>query len=1340
KKTKVDLFFFYPRNAAFEFKKNADLVTGALVSAIQGLGAGAEAMAVGYASVPVVAMGFSGSQTIALLERSSLGWDAPTVLAAKAPVWDVRFLDLEQDGSDELLALCGMEKQSLLIYKKTTRLARLEWMLDRQIDLKLTGYRHFHAGQWNKESGLDLFLWNEGAGHFVSSLLGTPRLQPVTLPAAIQTHAVDLNGDALLDLLVLAENSNTLTWLRNDGSLFTPVEIMSEIQNIQEFITGYFTQTSQLEVFLYSQDKSAFPFVIVSGFDTGKIQTVVKDQFPLSTSNAHSVHENVLILKSQDWASGEPYVFRSFHIPDWTTGIASIAPDLSHLLIRRETFGEKGLTPASEMAIPLAGLGGDMAQYLVQWNQMETDFSHTSLHPPRVYSPLPLDVAPPNGEYQRAIAVEPFTEETADVFFRIGASGWQPYKEPIVVFDKTTISFYTQSQVQQQTVYSPVITRTYHFTGGPTQDSDGDGIPDQLEQGFQLPVLSSSFDYDGDSWNDLDELIRGSNPLDQSSVPADGDSFKTQLITKMTKFGDGWSDFDENARQTDASDAQSYPVAPSFDVAEYQLTLQLGDSLHTLPSPFTLSENSVLSVYQLTGDRVQRMEYGNEPWHFRLPGHQPFILRARERTNPSLVLLDYSSTHIPYWNPTQEYDGKITPAQWLTILQQKIKQEYYIKRTQTIGLETTATVLAFQYWLTRALDKEQAIQWSGRVPFPTPKQITQLQQEFDLDAVYHHFQKAIPSTAWLAVVQSVFGWAQNHPYLEGVDIVLQHLLLRQPIPKEWLPPDLTTDRVDQIIQALDTLCAKVPSRSIDAIGTLAWQGQQVLFSQTNGTVYALKAEGWNFTPEATVQLKGRILPKNQNSALPQIQVESLTLIDEANPWGWRDRDGDGLPDDWEDYYFGYRGASPEDDSDGDGRTNKQEYEERTHPFDPRLTPTQPTPTPIPVVTPTPTVLPSDPLEPTRRFAFNQDTLDGEGFMPMPGGFQGRSPGNAYIGENPDSTLASDFRQGAFLQCEPGEVILLMTQPIVVGKNPVFVRVSAKASNAGGQFAIAVLDGDYNGSIASWIPANSHYLQDKMHQITFLYEPVKSDTISVVVQLFTPEDANARVEVYIDDVEIIPFVPGIPIAGGSLGITPLSTRLDGRFQRITTGRLPMPAAVYTFDQKTLAEAQCMEFPGGFDSYPGGESALGEIPKTANEEISNGRGLIFTCDPGENQLILGFPPIEVGPYPVLIKCYVQTSSPEGQFAIAALDGTFNGSIATLIPNDSATLTGQYQQACLLYQPTDSTTVAPALQLFVPSTATGSVTAYVDNLQVIPIRPTDQLEASFVSRTILDRKSMP
>ncbi|MDX9755060.1 MAG: hypothetical protein RBU29_13935, partial [bacterium] len=161
-KTKDDLLFFYPSNAAFEFKKNADLVTGALESAIQGLGAGAEAMAVGYASVPVVAMGFSGSQTIALLERSSLGWDAPTVLAAKAPVWDVRFLDLEQDGSDELLALCGMEKQSLLIYKKTTRLARLEWKLDRQIDLKLTGYRHFHAGQWNKESGLDLFLWNEG--------------------------------------------------------------------------------------------------------------------------------------------------------------------------------------------------------------------------------------------------------------------------------------------------------------------------------------------------------------------------------------------------------------------------------------------------------------------------------------------------------------------------------------------------------------------------------------------------------------------------------------------------------------------------------------------------------------------------------------------------------------------------------------------------------------------------------------------------------------------------------------------------------------------------------------------------------------------------------------------------------------------------------------------------------------------------------------------------------------------------------------------------------------------------------------------------------------------------
>jgi hypothetical protein len=49
-----------------------------------------------------------------------------------------------------------------------------------------------------------------------------------------------------------------------------------------------------------------------------------------------------------------------------------------------------------------------------------------------------------------------------------------------------------------------------------------------------------------------------------------------------------------------------------------------------------------------------------------------------------------------------------------------------------------------------------------------------------------------------------------------------------------------------------------------------------------------------------------------------------------------DSDGDGLPDAWEQQYFGSpTGANPEEDSDGDGATNREEFLAGTNPRDPQ---------------------------------------------------------------------------------------------------------------------------------------------------------------------------------------------------------------------------------------------------------------------------------------------------------------------------------------------------------------------------------------------------------------------
>ncbi len=61
---------------------------------------------------------------------------------------------------------------------------------------------------------------------------------------------------------------------------------------------------------------------------------------------------------------------------------------------------------------------------------------------------------------------------------------------------------------------------------------------------------------------------------------------------------------------------------------------------------------------------------------------------------------------------------------------------------------------------------------------------------------------------------------------------------------------------------------------------------------------------------------------------PQLWIEGVSVRAE-------DTDMDGLPDDWERFYFTNLTAGEENDDDGDGHTNGAEYLAGTHPIDPR---------------------------------------------------------------------------------------------------------------------------------------------------------------------------------------------------------------------------------------------------------------------------------------------------------------------------------------------------------------------------------------------------------------------
>jgi formylglycine-generating enzyme required for sulfatase activity len=122
-------------------------------------------------------------------------------------------------------------------------------------------------------------------------------------------------------------------------------------------------------------------------------------------------------------------------------------------------------------------------------------------------------------------------------------------------------------------------------------------------------------------------------------------------------------------------------------------------------------------------------------------------------------------------------------------------------------------------------------------------------------------------------------------------------------------------------------------------------------------------------------------------------------------------------------------------------------------------------------------------------------------------------------------------------------------------------------------------------------------------------------------------------------------------------------------------------------------------------------VGEIPTDVGG-LSDGKGATITVAPGQVELLL-FPTLEVGANVALIRASVQSTRRGAAVALAVLDGSMDGSIATNIPADSAIFQGEYQRMVLIFD-APGTAIMPVVQV-ANLRGDEALSVYLDNVEI-------------------------
>jgi len=270
-----------------------------------------------------------------------------------------------------------------------------------------------------------------------------------------------------------------------------------------------------------------------------------------------------------------------------------------------------------------------------------------------------VTASPSGGSFDSAVEVELSSAEnerlaaaglpaTRTIYSRFDTSyeagAWQAYNPaaPLILLQSGTLAFYSESAGGER---SPIGSAVFSFdSGSDAIDSDGDGVPDYVEQAKGLDPRSGGDD-DGDGDSDLAEIAAGTDPADPADAiarAADG--------TRLGALDQAAFDL---AVTVVGRDGSSTPAANRAAGPNVSVSVQSpGGALLGSARTIVLGSASTATISGVATDASMPYVCASTPPNFALTGATNTNCPVPGREMASLVAVPNSTTVLPdayYW-------------------------------------------------------------------------------------------------------------------------------------------------------------------------------------------------------------------------------------------------------------------------------------------------------------------------------------------------------------------------------------------------------------------------------------------------------------------------------------------------------------------------------------------------------------------------------------------------------------------------------------------------------------------------------------------------------------------